>query len=176
MFSKSERYVIVFNGEIYNHLDIRNEIDLKNSINWSGNSDTETLLSAIEFYGIKLALSKCKGMFSLALWDKFENKLVISRDRMGEKPMYYGIQKNTFLFGSELKSLVLHPEFSAKQNYDSLSTFLSLGYIPTPYTIWDGIKKLEPGQLITINIMTNINEKDDLVDVLFSIFSEFSES
>ena len=155
MFSKSERYVIVFNGEIYNHLDIRNEIDLKNSINWIGNSDTETLLSAIEFYGIKLALSKCKGMFSLALWDKFENKLVISRDRMGEKPMYYGIQKSTFLFGSELKSLVLHPEFSAKQNYDSLSTFLSLGYIPSPYSIWDGIKKLEPGQLITININSN---------------------
>tara|TARA_B100000963_G_scaffold137846_1_gene119939 strand:+ start:17190 stop:19091 length:1902 start_codon:yes stop_codon:yes gene_type:complete len=155
MFSKSERYVIVFNGEIYNHLDIRNEIDLKNSINWIGKSDTETLLSAIEFYGIKLALIKCKGMFSLALWDKFENKLVIARDRMGEKPMYYGIQKNTFLFGSELKSLVLHPEFLAKQNYDSLSTFLSLGYIPNPYTIWDGIKKLEPGQLITININSN---------------------
>jgi asparagine synthase (glutamine-hydrolysing) len=155
MFSKSERYVIVFNGEIYNHLEIRNEINLKNSIKWKGNSDTETLVSAIEIYGTKLALKKCTGMFSFALWDKFENKLVIARDRMGEKPMYYGIQKNTFLFGSELKSLVTHPEFLQNQNYDSLSTYLRLGYIPKPYTIWDGIKKLEPGQLITISITSN---------------------
>lgn len=155
MLSKSGRYVIIFNGEIYNHLDIRKEINLKNSIKWKGNSDTETLLSAIEIYGTKLALSKCTGMFSLALWDKSEMKLTISRDRMGEKPMYYGIQKNTFLFGSELKSLTIHPEFSPNQNYDSLSTFLSLGYIPNPYTIWKGIKKLEPGQFLTININSN---------------------
>ena len=155
MFSKSKRYVIVFNGEIYNHLDIRNEINLKTTFTWKGSSDTETLLSAIELYGIKSALKKCTGMFSLAVWDKIENKLVISRDRMGEKPLYYGIQKNTFLFGSELKSLLLHPEFSKKQNYDSVSTFLSLGYIPKPFTIWNGIKKLEPGQFITINIGSN---------------------
>ena len=155
MCSKSGRYVIVFNGEIYNHLEIRKEIVSSQNLSWMGNSDTETLLSAIEVYGIKLALKKCVGMFSFALWDKIERKLTISIDRMGEKPMYYGIQNNAFIFGSELKSLVLHPDFLQEENINSLSTYLNLGYIPRPFSIWQGVKKLNPAEIITINIGSN---------------------
>ena len=106
--SKSERYVISYNGEIYNHLDLRRELKTNS---WNGNSDTETLLACIEEFGLDLALQKINGMFSFALWDKKKEELSLVRDRIGEKPLYYGWQKNCFLFGSDIAALKENENF-----------------------------------------------------------------
>jgi len=108
MVSISGRYVIVFNGEIYNHLELRQELG---NIEWRGHSDTETLLAGFESWGIEATLKKTVGMFAIALWDRTKRVLTLARDRMGEKPLYYGWQGNTFLFGSELKAMKVHPAF-----------------------------------------------------------------
>ena len=115
MVSRSNRYVICFNGEIYNHQDIRKDINKSEFIvSWNGSSDTETLLAAIEAYGFTEALKKCIGMFAIALYDKKERKLYLARDRFGEKPLYYGITSKSFLFGSDLAALKKHPYFGNK--------------------------------------------------------------
>ena len=142
MHSASGRYVIVFNGEIYNHLDLRAELV---SRSWRGNSDTETLLSALEQWGIPETLSKCVGMFAFALWDQVTHTLTLARDRLGEKPLYFGWQHGVFLFGSELKSLKAHPAFRGQINRASLTLFLRHNTIPAPFTIYEGIHKLPPG-------------------------------
>lgn len=157
MQSKSHRYVIVFNGEVYNHIDLREEINLSGiPIGWKGHSDTETLLAAIELWGIERALKKVVGMFAFALWDRDLNFLHLARDRMGEKPVYYGWQgagpTRSFLFGSELKALKAHPSFSAKIDRGSLSLLLRYSYIPAPYSIYKGISKLEPGSILSVSL------------------------
>jgi asparagine synthase (glutamine-hydrolysing) len=152
MTSVSSRYVIAFNGEIYNHLDIRTELDNKlQGSTWRGHSDTETLLAAIEFWGVEDTLKNCVGMFAFALWDHKEQALYLVRDRFGEKPLYYGWQNGTLLFGSELKSLVQHVDFSGKINREALDLFLKYNYIPAPYSIWQGIHKLPAGTFIKIS-------------------------
>ena len=116
------RFVLIFNGEIYNHLILRKEIEkINNDINWRGTSDTETLLACLEIWGIELTLNKISGMFAFALWDKKNKLLTLARDRIGEKPLYYGWSKNSFLFGSELKSIKIHPSFENKICKISLS-------------------------------------------------------
>ena len=110
MRSNSERFILTYNGEIYNHLEIRKELEKINSnIKWRGNSDTETLLEAIDFWGIDITLNKIDGMFAFVIWDKKNRCLILARDRIGEKPLYYGYQgegdEKVFLFGSELKAL-----------------------------------------------------------------------
>ena len=152
MHSYSGRYVIAFNGEIYNHFELRKQIQ---NINWNGRSDTETALAVIENYGISEALCKFNGMFAFALWDKKKKVLTLARDRVGEKPLYYGWQKDTFLFGSELKSMKCHPSFQNKINIDAVSAFYRFSYIPAPLTIYCDIFKLEPGSYVEISI----NEK-----------------
>jgi asparagine synthase (glutamine-hydrolysing) len=157
MQTKSCRYVIVFNGEIYNHIDLRKEINLSGiPIGWKGHSDTETLLAAIELWGIERALKKVVGMFAFALWDRHLHILHLARDRMGEKPLYYGWQGTgpirSFLFGSELKALKAHPSFSAKVDRGSLGLLLRHSYIPAPYSIYEGISKLEPGSILSISL------------------------
>ena len=149
MHSYSGRYVIVFNGEIYNHFELRKQIQ---NTNWNGRSDTETALAVIENYGILKALNKFNGMFAFALWDKKEKVLTLARDRIGEKPLYYGWQKDTFLFGSELKSMKCHPSFQNKINKDAVSAFYRFSYIPSPLTIYRDIFKLEPGSYAEISI------------------------
>lgn len=152
MVSVLSRYVIVFNGEIYNHLDIRAELEVgAQSCTWRGHSDTETLLAAIECWGLEKTLEKCVGMFALALWDRLEQTLYLARDRFGEKPLYYGWQNGTLLFGSELKALVQHADFSGKIDKDALALFLKYNYIPAPYSIWQGIQKLPAGTFIKIS-------------------------
>lgn len=158
MISASGRYVIVFNGEIYNHLDLRKELS---SISWRGHSDTETLLASIEAWGVTKALQKSCGMFALAIWDKQERCLKLARDRMGEKPLYYGWQGSTFLFGSELKALRLHPEFKNIIDKDALSLYFQFGYIAAPWSIFKGIHKLEPGTIVRINHSVTSNEALD---------------
>lgn len=145
MVSASGRYVLVFNGEIYNHLDIRRRLDAEGDVVWRGHSDTETLLATIEGWGLDATLKESVGMFALALWDRQDRTLSLARDRMGEKPLYYGWQGKTLLFGSELKALRAHPAFQSEINRDVLPLYLRHGYIPAPWSIWKGIHKLLPG-------------------------------
>ena len=155
MVSHSNRYIIAFNGEIYNHLELRLALQKNGKggrINWRGHSDTETLLSAIEHWGIQEALQRAVGMFAFALWDKRKKSLFLARDRMGEKPLYYGWQKGALLFGSELKALKNHTFFSAEINRDALALQMRHKYIPAPYTIYDGVYKLLPGHYLELPV------------------------
>jgi asparagine synthase (glutamine-hydrolysing) len=164
MASKSNRYVIAFNGEIYNHLELRRELEMTpklkrdgKSISWCGHSDTETLLAAFEAWGIESTLKKTVGMFAISLWDNKEKELTLARDRMGEKPLYYGFQNNTFLFGSELKALKAHPRFLSEIDRNVLCLYLRHCYIPAPYSIYKGIKKLLPGTYVQVRLGDNAN-------------------
>lgn len=150
MQSTDRRYVIDFNGEIYNHLELREQLDLPKEF-WRGNSDTETLVSAIQHWGIKKALTKAKGMFAFAIWDRQENSLTLARDRFGEKPLYYGWQKKSLLFGSDLSSLEVHPDFENQINRDALVELLKHNSIPAPLSIYKGIHKLLPGSYISFD-------------------------
>lgn len=152
MLSPSGRYVVVFNGEIYNHLEVR-ELLWKRQLapTWAGHSDTETLAAAIEAMGPTEAMHVCAGMFAFALWDRAERTLTLGRDRLGEKPLYYGWQGGTFLFGSELKALRAHPDFHAEVDRGALSLLLRYSYVPSPYSIYEGIYKLPPGTLLTLS-------------------------
>lgn len=166
MISANGRYVIAFNGEIYNHLILRKSLEksapplgglwVKDSgqekLVWRGHSDTETLLAAISTWGVEGALKKCVGMFAFALWDREARTLSLARDRMGEKPLYYGWQGETFLFGSELKALQAHPAFCAEIDRESLTLFLRHNYIPAPYSIYRGIQKLPPGTFLQLHV------------------------
>jgi asparagine synthase (glutamine-hydrolysing) len=148
MFSATGRYVLVFNGEIYNHLVLRERLP---NVNWVGRSDTETFLASIERYGLETTLKNSQGMFAFALWDRKERTLHLARDRVGEKPLYYGFQDGVFLFGSELKALKKNPHFKAKINRGSIALYIRHNYIPTPYTIYQGVFKLEPGCLLMLS-------------------------
>ncbi|MBT9507353.1 asparagine synthase (glutamine-hydrolyzing) [Rhodoferax sp.] len=153
MQSPRGRFVIVFNGEIYNHHDIRNSINALPSgmHTWRGHSDTETLLTGFEKLGVEATVAMSVGMFAFALWDRETSTLTLGRDRLGEKPLYYGWQGDTFLFGSELKAMRGHPAFTATIDRGSLSLFLRHGYIPAPYSIYAGIAKLPPGSLLVVS-------------------------
>ena len=148
--SNSSRFILTYNGEIYNHLEIRKEIEKSNSnIKWYGNSDTETLLEAIDFWGIEITLQKIDGMFAFGLWDQKTRCLTLVKDRIGEKPLYYGWQgkgdNKIFLFSSELKALKMHPEFKGEINRDAIALQLRHNCVPAPYSIYKDIHKLLPG-------------------------------
>lgn len=150
MPSASDRYVIVFNGEVYNHGEMREELDKLSENAWRGHSDTETLLAGFEAWGVEETLKRAVGMFAIALWDRKENMLTLARDRIGEKPLYYGFQNDTFVFGSELKALKAHPDFVGEIDRDVISLYLRHCYIPAPYSIYKGIKKLLPGTYLQL--------------------------
>lgn len=151
MHSGSGRFVLVFNGEIYNHLELRKQLELQDvAVAWRGHSDTETLLACVDAWGLERTLSASVGMFALALWDRRERTLQLARDRMGEKPLYYGWQNGALLFGSELKALLRHPAFERRVDRDALALLLRHNYIPAPYSIWKGISKLEPATVLTL--------------------------
>lgn len=155
MISFSGRYIIIFNGEIYNHLNLRKDII---NYSWKGSSDTETLLASIELWGVPETLEKIEGMFAFALWDKDEKKLILARDRIGEKPLYYGWQGKTFLFASELKAFLKHPEFNKEIDREALELYVRNGYVPSTKSIFNGINKLQPGCYLTISINDSIND------------------
>ncbi len=160
MKSVSSRYTIAFNGEIYNHLELRMQLDgLRGISGWIGSSDTETLLMCIEIWGVEQALNQINGMFSFALWDSLEKTLTLARDRIGEKPLYYGWLGSgtikTFLFGSDLKAFKGYPEFSPSVNRDSLCLFLRHKCIPAPHSIYEGFYKLDPGCYLKISANQN---------------------
>ena len=146
MLSAGGRWVLAYNGEIYNHLDLRQKLEAQDQApSWRGHSDTETLLACIQAWGVTETLTQCTGMFAMALWDRQERALWLARDRLGEKPLYYGWQGETFLFGSELKALRAHPAFNAAVDRGALALLLRNNYVPAPYSIYQGIHKLPPG-------------------------------
>jgi len=157
MPSASGRYVMVFNGEIYNHLDLREQLQVSGlAPAWRGHSDTETLLAAFDAWGIEATLQRSIGMFAIAVWDKTLEHLLLARDRMGEKPLYYGWQGQgadaVFVFGSELKALRAHSAFNAAIDRQALSLYLRHNYIPAPRSIYEGISKLQPGCTLTLSV------------------------
>ena len=160
MISFSGRYVIVFNGEIYNHLDLRRELTLQGEAPiWRGHADTETLLACFSAWGIEHTLRATVGMFALALWDQQDRVLTLARDRLGEKPLYYGWQDGLLLFGSELKALKAHPSFQANVDRNALTLLLRHNCIPAPYSIYQGIQKLMPGHYLSIPLSQGCAEQ-----------------
>jgi len=156
MHSASGRYVLSYNGEIYNHRDLRAELEQAGKApQWRGSSDTETLLAGIEAWGLAATLRRAVGMFAFALWDRLDRILHLARDRIGEKPMYYGWQgrgrDSAFLFGSELKALACHPAFDGDLDRDALAGFTRGGYVPAPQSIYRNISKLTPGCILTLD-------------------------
>lgn len=152
MHSASGRYVLAFNGEIYNHLQLRAELErtgLQRSP-WRGHSDTETLLAAIETWGLEAALQRCRGMLALALVDREAQLLHLARDRFGEKPLYYGLHGGTFRFGSELCAFTADPSFPRELDRRAVDQLLRLSYIPAPHSIYAGVFKLPPGHRLSI--------------------------
>ena len=178
MVSRGGRYVIAFNGEIYNHLALRRELETRPQVpdhplfdreanpqsphpnplpqgegahqGWRGHSDTETLLAAIEAWGVGEALKKCVGMFAFALWDRHDKLLYLARDRLGEKPLYYGWQGDHLLFGSELKALKQHPAFRGEIDRAALTLFMRHNYVPGPHSIYQGLHKLPAGTYLVL--------------------------
>lgn len=152
MVSRNGRYLMVFNGEIYNHLQLRETFS---RFIWRGTSDTETLLECISTYGIDRSLNLFRGMFAFGLYDRREKLLILARDRFGEKPMYYGFldhRSNSFFFGSDVSPLKKHPDFQKKISDESIKAYLEYGYVPTPLSIYEGIFKLSPGAMISVNL------------------------
>lgn len=166
MISKSGRYVILLNGEIYNHKKIRKEIDKVDNTNWLGTSDTETIMQAIDLWGLDKALEKCVGMFAIALLDRDKEELILIRDRMGEKPLYYGWIGNNFIFTSEIISLNKFPGFDNNIDRDSLALYLMYSAIPEPYSIYKNFYKLESGSIITYNLKNKTISKRKYWDTL----------
>ena len=154
MHSRDGRFVICFNGEIYNHADIRTELEdlaLAPEGGWLGHSDTEVLLQAFVAWGLEDAITRAVGMFAFALWDRKERLLHLVRDRFGEKPLYYGWAGRDFIFGSELKALRCHPQFDRTIDRRSLSALVGRTYIPAPRSIYRGTFKLPPGMVFTLS-------------------------
>lgn len=168
MLSASRRFVIAFNGEIYNHIDLRVKLDAEDRVEWRGSSDTETLLAAIERWGVKAALELAVGMFAIALWDTKNRTLTLARDRMGEKPLYYGHSRGTFLFASELKAFHAFPGFEATIDPDALGFYFTFSYIPAPRSIFKSVYKLIPGTLLTVS-----DEGSETRDVFWSLDKVF---
>ena len=150
MHSASGRYVLVYNGEIYNYRAIRAELESLSRRHWRGHSDTEVILEAFETWGADSAVKRLIGMFAIVLWDKKERTLHLIRDRIGEKPLYYGVIGKALLFASELKSLKQFPKWDRVINRDALALYLRHNYIPAPYTIYEGIYKLAPGTMLSL--------------------------
>jgi asparagine synthase (glutamine-hydrolysing) len=150
MTSSDGRYTVVFNGEIYNFASLKAELEAA-GCSFRGRSDTEVLLAAISRWGIEAAIPRLWGMFAVGVWDVRERVLHLVRDRLGKKPLYYGWQGNTFLFGSELKALRAHPDFRASIDRDALASYLRFSYVPAPRSIYQGVRKLPPATWVTVH-------------------------
>jgi len=150
MLSLCKRYVLVFNGEIYNYDEIRRKLDAEAAHAWRGHSDTEVLLEAIARWGLKHTLKLCVGMFALALWDRAERTLVLARDRLGEKPLYYGRIGGSFVFASELKAFRGHPAWNPEVDRNAVALLMRHSYVPAPYSIYKGFHKLRPGHFLIL--------------------------
>ena len=151
MVSPCGRFVLAYNGEIYNHTDLRRTLEAEGgAFQWRGHSDTETLLAALRHWGVEGALKRLNGMFAFALWNSRERILYLARDRMGEKPLFYGHIGNVFIFGSELKALAAHPDFHPNVDRDALALYMRHNCVPAPWSIYQGIRKLPPAHFVAI--------------------------
>jgi asparagine synthase (glutamine-hydrolysing) len=154
MLSADGRFVLTFNGEIYNHAELRRELEARSAVpegGWRGHSDTEVLLQSIVTWGLQDALRRSAGMFAFGMWDQKERRLSLVRDRFGEKPLYYGWARGDFVFGSELKALRAHPDFDNAIDRRALRLFAARTYVPAPLSIYERIFKLPPGCVLTID-------------------------
>ena len=153
MHSLCDRFCLIYNGELYNHNEIRIELEkLRGGLKWKGASDTQVVIEAISFWGIKKALKRFSGMFAFALWDKRDHVIHLARDRIGEKPLYYGWLGNIFVFASELKAIRQHPSWLGEINRDALALYLQYGYVPSPYSIYKNFFKLLPGTFFSLSV------------------------
>lgn len=151
MVSADGRWMVVFNGEIYNFQALRRDLETAGERGWRGTSDTEILLAAVSRWGLDATLPRLVGMFALALWDSRERCLYLARDRMGEKPLYYGWSGQTFLFASELKAIRAFPGWQGDIDRDVLALYMRHGYVPEPYAIYRGFRKLVPGTSLRVS-------------------------
>jgi asparagine synthase (glutamine-hydrolysing) len=161
MTSPCGRFVLAYNGEVYNHLELRRDLQSIGA-SFQGQSDTETLVNAFSRWGISGTIERCTGMFAMAVWDTREQSLTLIRDRLGIKPLYYGVSNDSFLFGSELKALQAHPAFNAELNRGAVSRFLQHSYVPTPHTIYASFRKLAAGCTLTLPLSKTISSNADL--------------
>lgn len=152
MVSASGRYIIAYNGEVYNFSKIRDDLEKEKPVRWKSHTDTEVMLEVIERRGVKKALHLFNGMFAFALWDKEEKTLTLARDRLGKKPLYFGWNGGVLLFASEIKSLMAYPGFCGDIDRGSLTLFLRHNYVPTPYSIYKGVYKLKQAHLLTLKL------------------------
>jgi asparagine synthase (glutamine-hydrolysing) len=151
MISSSGRFIIAYNGEIYNHNEIRERLTGENpGISWRGHSDTEVLLTAIQTWGLRNTLEQCVGMFAIALWDRQESTLCLARDRCGEKPLYYGVLRDAFVFASEIKAIEAFSRDGLAIDRKAIGCFLRHGCIPAPQSIYENVRKLPPGSYLTV--------------------------
>ena len=150
MASVSGRYVIAYNGEVYNFPELRMELETHGHA-FRGHSDTEVILAGIEEWGLEAALERFIGMFAFALWDRTSRQLQLVRDRLGIKPLYYGWSGKTFLFASELRAIERHPHFNGEVDREALALYLRFNYVPAPWSMLKGIRKLMPGTILTID-------------------------
>lgn len=152
MISASGRWILSFNGEVYNFERIRKELVASGMApSFRGHSDSEVMLAAIEAWGVERAVKQFIGMFAIALWDREEHRLYLIRDRVGVKPLYYGVSGRTFFWASELKALHAHPEFEARIDRDALGLYFRYTHVPAPFTIYEGIRKVMPGTMIVVD-------------------------
>lgn len=150
MRTECGRFALTFNGEIYNHLVIRSELELAGAApDWRGHSDTETLLYAIRYWGVQDTLARLHGMFAFAVWDARDRTLTLCRDRFGEKPLFYGWIGGDLAFASELKAFYAHPRWCGSIDRNALTAFMRYSYVPAPWSIWDGVRKLPPGCFVS---------------------------
>jgi asparagine synthase (glutamine-hydrolysing) len=149
MQSASGRHVIVYNGEVYNHVALRRDLEARGHT-FRGHSDTEVILELCDAIGVESTLKRLIGMFAFALWDRGERTLTLARDRLGIKPLYWGRFGELLLFGSELKALLAHHGWAPEIDRNAVAAFLRLAYIPSPHSIYQGINKLEPGCILTV--------------------------
>jgi len=146
IFNEDGRIAVVFNGEIYNYLELRHELESRGH-RFQTQSDTEVIVHGYEEYGLN-CVSRLRGMFGLAIWDSRDETLLLARDRVGKKPLHYAQLNGALVFGSEIKSILQHPSIKREVNYEALSSFLSFGYVPDPLTAFRGISKLPPGHIL----------------------------
>ena len=152
MMSQNERYVLAYNGEVYNHLEVRARLEQETgSIRWNGHSDTETIVEAIAHWGLEKTLTELVGMFAIAVWNRQNGELTLARDRIGEKPLYFGVLKGTLVFGSELKALTKVPQCSLVVNPKAVASFMRVGYVPEPHSIYESISKVPAGAFLTFS-------------------------
>jgi asparagine synthase (glutamine-hydrolysing) len=164
MPSADGRFVLNYNGEIYNHAELRRELEERGQPpegGWRGHSDTETLVQAVACWGLEAAVGKAVGMFAFALWDRKERVLHLVRDRFGEKPLYYGWAGKDFVFGSELKSLRLHPAFDHAIDRQALGLYAARTYVPAPRSIYRRVFKLEPGRILSMTPEAALRPSDE---------------